>query len=130
MFSFFATFGMGHDYAGCYVHIRAESRHAATAFMVAAHGDRWSSPLYAADDFKGQISKFNLHRLALVEQRRSSFGSKPIFDVAKVRPNGRDWTEDDAQLRPRPLVDAANAAAAREAALLEEIALLRGGRST
>ena len=77
---FFATFGVGQEYAGCYVEIHAENTHCARIFMIKAHGQRWSM-VYTAEQFKGQAERYHLMKLAVVRQRQTMPGDEPFFDV-------------------------------------------------
>lgn len=78
MTSFFATFGAGHTYSGLFVEIIADDRHAARACMIKNHGEQWSQELYTTPEFKPQIRKYRLRKMATVRQKpddRSRDGS-------------------------------------------------------
>lgn len=66
---FFATFGIGHTYSGSFVEIFAEDSHAARACMIKSHGTEWSQEVYRASEFKPQIKRYGLRRLATVRQK-------------------------------------------------------------
>lgn len=86
---FFATFGTGQEYAGCYVEILAEDHHTARVFMIKAHGTRWSS-VYDEADFDGQIEKWGLMKLCTVQQRPCQPNAEAFFDVVRENRHVRD----------------------------------------
>lgn len=85
--SFFATFGTGHAYSGCYVEIIAEDHHAARAHMIREHGERWGT-LYVGEKFTWQIDRFGLVKMVTVRQREGYPNDRPFFDVVKDGTNG------------------------------------------
>lgn len=82
MMPFYATFGTGHAYHGCYIEIFAEDSHAARVHMIREHGERWAS-LYNAVDFAPQVQKYGLRKLVTVQQRHGYSGTA-FFDVTGV----------------------------------------------
>ncbi|ESW92961.1 hypothetical protein NKL07_22085 [Mesorhizobium sp. C280B] len=80
METFYATFGTGWGYAGGYVEIIAENRHAATAHMVKEHGERWAA-IYTATEFVQTLKRYALHKLATVRQRPGP--GEAFFDIVR-----------------------------------------------
>ncbi|WP_378952229.1 helix-turn-helix domain-containing protein [Mesorhizobium sp. ANAO-SY3R2] len=90
---FFATFGTGMEYHGCYVELHAVDHHCARAFMIGAHGERWAE-LYTEAEFGDQAERYRLHRLAVVRQ----IAGDVRFDVLRPTP---DDQLDDGRVRTR-----------------------------
>lgn len=84
MTPFYATFGVGHGYAGCYVEILAENAHAARAFMLNQHGDQWGE-MYLQDRFVDIGRKHDLYKLATVQQVSDAESEVLVFEVVRQR---------------------------------------------